>query len=133
MGSLLVVVVLVLVTVDDDVLVLVLEDVGVEVGVDDGVVRIAEVSGLRLGVNELFGRVVGVPGVRVVGRVGSVVTVGALVIPVVVRLGAGSLAPVVAGVGGALGGADDGGTVSADTPPGSSDVASSSSVTGSTR
>jgi hypothetical protein len=113
--------------VDDDVDVAVLDDVGVEVRVDDSVVRMAEDSGLRLGLNELLGRVVGAAGVRVTDGAGSVVTVGALVIAVVIGLGAGSLGPSVAG-----GGANDG-AVSAVTVRGSSDVTSSSSVTGSTR
>jgi len=130
-GSLVVVVGLELGGVDADVDVTVLDDVGVDVRVDDWVVRVAEDSGLRLGLNELFGRVVGAAGVRVADGVGSVVTVGALVIAVVIGLGSDSLGPVVAD-GGALGGADDG-AVSAVTVPDNSDVTSSSSVTGSTR
>ena len=117
------------VTVLEDVDVTVLEDVGVDVLVSDAVVRIADDAG-RLGVNELLGLVV-VVGARDGARDGSVVTVGELVIAVVVGPDAGSLGSTGDTV--AVGGTDDEGAKSALMSPGNSDVASSSSVMGSTR
>ena len=112
-----------------DVDVTVLEDVGVEMLVSDAVVRIADDAG-RLGVNELLGLVV-VVGARVGVRVGSVVTVGELMIAVVVVPAAGAIGSTV-GYDVAVGGTDDEGVENALMSPGNSDVASSSSVTGST-